>query len=102
MRTLFLLSALLVACAASSLVSKAHVRLFSCGKLHYRTFHLDQRHDALYVGAMDRIFKLPTKDVNRTRYIQSISLVERSAQAIEMDCMYLVRLTSFVGSLKMR
>lgn len=57
----------IVGCRATNLVSKAHVRLFSCGKLHYRTFYLDHRHDALYVGAMDRVFKLPTKDINRTR-----------------------------------
>lgn len=29
-----------------------HVREFSCGKLFYRTFHLDEERDALYVGAM--------------------------------------------------
>lgn len=25
---------------------------FSCGKLYYRTFHLDQQRNVLYVGAM--------------------------------------------------
>jgi hypothetical protein len=29
-----------------------HVREFTCGKLFYRTFHLDEDKDALYVGAM--------------------------------------------------
>jgi hypothetical protein len=29
-----------------------HVREFTCGKLFYRTFHLDEERDALYVGAM--------------------------------------------------
>lgn len=29
-----------------------HVREFSCGKLYYRTFHMDEERDALYVGAM--------------------------------------------------
>lgn len=29
-----------------------HVREFSCGNLHYRTFYLDAKKDVLYVGAM--------------------------------------------------
>ncbi len=29
-----------------------HVREFTCGKLYYRTFYLDERGDSLYVGAM--------------------------------------------------
>lgn len=29
-----------------------HIRDFSCGKLYYRTFYLDAKKDALYVGAM--------------------------------------------------
>lgn len=29
-----------------------HVREFSCGKLYYRTFLLDEKQDVLYVGAM--------------------------------------------------
>lgn len=29
-----------------------NVREFSCGKLYYRTFHLDEERDTLYVGAM--------------------------------------------------
>lgn len=73
MRALLLLGVVVALSEASSLVSKAHVRLFSCGKLHYRTFYLDPRHDALYVGSMDRIFKLPTKDINRTRSVNGIN-----------------------------
>lgn len=34
------------------LVISDHVREFTCGKLYYRTFHLDEDRDALYVGAM--------------------------------------------------
>lgn len=29
-----------------------HIREFSCGRLYYRTFHLDTKRDVLYVGAM--------------------------------------------------
>lgn len=29
-----------------------HVKDFSCGPLHYKTFYMDERNNALYVGAM--------------------------------------------------
>lgn len=29
-----------------------HVRELSCGRIYYRTFHLDENRDTLYVGAM--------------------------------------------------
>lgn len=45
---------------------KDHVREFTCGKLYYRTFHLDEDRDALYVGAMDRVYKLNLKNVTLT------------------------------------
>lgn len=32
--------------------SSATTASFSCGKLYYRTFHLDQQRNVLYVGAM--------------------------------------------------
>ncbi|RWS17342.1 semaphorin-2A-like protein [Dinothrombium tinctorium] len=44
-----------------------HIREFSCGKLHYRIFHLDTSKDVLYVGAMDKIFRLNLNNINRTR-----------------------------------
>ena len=31
----------------------------SCGKLYYRTLYLDQENNELYIGAMDRIIKVP-------------------------------------------
>ncbi|XP_058066278.1 semaphorin-2A-like [Anopheles bellator] len=43
-----------------------HVREFQCGKFYYRTFYLDEERDALYVGAMDRVFKLNLKNVSTT------------------------------------
>ncbi|CAO1348813.1 unnamed protein product [Diamesa serratosioi] len=45
---------------------KDHVREFTCGLLYYRTFHLDEERDALYVGAMDRVFKLNLKNITLT------------------------------------
>ena len=31
---------------------------FSCGKLYYRTLFLDEENSSLYVGSMDKIFKI--------------------------------------------
>ncbi|XP_065078888.1 semaphorin-2A isoform X1 [Ochlerotatus camptorhynchus] len=43
-----------------------HVREFQCGKFYYRTFYLDEERDSLYVGAMDRVFRLNLKNVSMT------------------------------------
>lgn len=37
---------------SSSIFIAEHVREFTCGKLYYRTFHLDDERDTLFVGAM--------------------------------------------------
>ena len=42
-----------------------HVRNFSCGKLFYRTLSVSK--DVMFVGAMDRIFRIPMANINRTR-----------------------------------
>lgn len=36
----------------SSVPFADHVREFACGTMFYRTFHMDVKRDALYVGAM--------------------------------------------------
>ncbi|XP_035217867.1 semaphorin-2A-like, partial [Stegodyphus dumicola] len=46
---------------------REHVREFNCGRLFYRTFFLDIRRDVLYVGAMDKVFRLNLANINRTR-----------------------------------
>nr|CAD7430914.1 unnamed protein product [Timema monikensis] len=43
---------LLLASVTSCVLVPDHVREFSCGKMYYRTFYLDERRDVLYVGAM--------------------------------------------------
>ncbi|XP_059487643.1 semaphorin-2A isoform X2 [Neocloeon triangulifer] len=43
-----------------------HVREFSCGKMYYRTFYLDEKRDALYVGAMDRVFRLNLSNISHS------------------------------------
>uniref|UniRef100_A0A1A9WR74 Uncharacterized protein n=1 Tax=Glossina brevipalpis TaxID=37001 RepID=A0A1A9WR74_9MUSC len=63
-----------------------HVREFNCGKLYYRTFQLDEERDSLYVGAMDRIFRLSLKnissstcDVSTYRDVDTLTLVAAPA-----------------------
>ncbi|XP_048526346.1 semaphorin-2A isoform X1 [Dendroctonus ponderosae] len=43
-----------------------HVREFACGTMFYRTFHMDVKRDALYVGAMDRIYRLNLSNINQS------------------------------------
>lgn len=43
-----------------------HVREFTCGMMYYRTFHLDTKRDALYVGAMDRVYRLNLSNINQS------------------------------------
>ena len=44
-----------------------HVHDFSCGRLYYRTLLLDPVRELLFVGAMDKIFRLSLSNINRTR-----------------------------------
>lgn len=53
-----------------------HVREFSCGMMYYRTFYMDQKRDTLYVGGMDRVFRLNMNNI-------SSSLCERDALNLE-------------------
>ncbi|XP_076356078.1 semaphorin-2A-like isoform X2 [Tachypleus tridentatus] len=46
---------------------KDHVHEFSCGHLYYRTLYLDARRDVIYVGAMDKVFRMNLSNINRTR-----------------------------------
>ncbi|XP_044257966.1 semaphorin-2A isoform X1 [Tribolium madens] len=43
-----------------------HVREFSCGMLYYRTFYVDSKRDSLYVGAMDRVYRLNLSNINQS------------------------------------
>ncbi|CAH2234036.1 jg25597 [Pararge aegeria aegeria] len=50
--------------ATFSQFPKNHVREFSCGTLYYRTFFVDSKRDALYVGAMDRLYRLNMNNIS--------------------------------------
>ena len=55
----------MVTCALRQLPTE-HVREFTCGKLYYRTLHLDSKTDVLYVGAMDKLFRLKLSNISHS------------------------------------
>jgi hypothetical protein len=83
-----------------------HVREFSCGRLHYRTFYLDAKKDALYVGAMDRIFRINLNNINKTRCeIDSLTLEPNNVASCVSkgkselyDCRNHIRVIQPIGS----
>jgi hypothetical protein len=62
---LFLLVSLALAVSANRPLVAPYVQEFSCGHHFYRTLHLDERNDVLYVGGMDKLFKLSSVNVSR-------------------------------------
>ncbi|KAL3250003.1 hypothetical protein MRX96_055617 [Rhipicephalus microplus] len=44
-----------------------HTREFSCGRLYYRTFYMDRKREILFVGGMDKVFRLSLANINRTK-----------------------------------
>ncbi|XP_055379543.1 semaphorin-2A-like [Condylostylus longicornis] len=43
-----------------------HVRDFGCGKLYYKTFYIDEPTNVIYVGAMDRVFRLNLQNISQS------------------------------------
>jgi len=86
-----------------------HVREFSCGKLYYRTFFMDGKRDVLYVGGMDRVFRLALSNVNRSRCdSDSISLDPGSmnnciskGKSSHFDCRNHIRVIQMVQGSKL-
>ena len=49
--------------------------------MYYRTLHLDERNDALYVGGMDRVIKVDARNVSRTDCERDTMHMEATAVA---------------------
>lgn len=49
---------LLFHCVLLAFGLQNEVSEISCGKLYYRTAYLDEKHDTLFVGAMDRLLRI--------------------------------------------
>ncbi|XP_064483153.1 semaphorin-2A-like [Ornithodoros turicata] len=45
----------------------SHVQEFSCGRLYYRTFYMDRKREVLFVGGMDKVFRLNLNSINGTK-----------------------------------
>jgi len=60
---------------------KEHVKELTCGKLYYRTFHLDERRDVLYVGAMDRVMRINLSDISQTNCQRDSLLLEPTSSS---------------------
>ncbi|XP_076322862.1 semaphorin-2A-like isoform X2 [Tachypleus tridentatus] len=67
-----------VASESSKIVPRDRVHDFSCGRLHYRTLFLDPRKDVMYVGAMDKVFRMNLKNINRTHCKEDALTLEPS------------------------
>ncbi|CAH1635193.1 unnamed protein product [Spodoptera littoralis] len=55
-----------------------HIREFSCGSLFYRTLYLNEDRNTLYVGAMDRVFRLNMTDISQSHCERDALLLEAS------------------------
>ncbi|KAL4708790.1 hypothetical protein ACJJTC_011754 [Scirpophaga incertulas] len=55
-----------------------NIREFSCGNLFYRTLHMSEERNTLYVGAMDRVFKLNMTDISQSHCERDALLLEAS------------------------
>ncbi|KAI8038765.1 hypothetical protein M5D96_008673 [Drosophila gunungcola] len=62
-----------------------HVKDFSCGPLHYKTFYTDERNNALYVGAMDRIFRLNLRNISQSICERDVLILEPTGSDI-LNC----------------
>ncbi|XP_045492185.1 semaphorin-2A-like isoform X1 [Colias croceus] len=55
-----------------------HIREFACGNLFYRTLYINEERNTLYVGAMDRIFRLNMTDISQSHCERDALLLEAS------------------------
>ncbi|KAI8440221.1 hypothetical protein MSG28_001601 [Choristoneura fumiferana] len=59
-------------------INQNHIREFSCGNLFYRTLYLNEERNTLYVGAMDRVFKLNMSDISQSHCERDALILEAS------------------------
>ncbi|XP_023340558.1 semaphorin-2A [Eurytemora carolleeae] len=77
----------------------------SCGKLFYRTVHMDEARNSLYVGAMDRVIKVNLNNVSETNCDSNSLLLEPSnvgscvskGKSENYDCRNHIRVITPIG-----
>lgn len=80
-------------------------QFLSCGKLYYRTVHMDEKRNALYVGAMDRVIRVNLANVSATSCDYDTMLLEPSNTAScvakgkseNYDCRNHIRVIQSIG-----
>lgn len=78
----------------------------TCGKLYYRTLHLDESRNALYIGAMDRVIRVNLGNVSATSCDYDSLLLEASNVAAcvakgkseSFDCRNHIRVIQPIGT----
>lgn len=83
-----------------------NVREFNCGRLYYRTFYLDNKRNFLYVGAMDRIFRLNLSNINQSHCEKDSLILEASNRSMcmikglseDFDCRNHIRAIHPIGN----
>ncbi|XP_061705918.1 semaphorin-2A-like [Cydia pomonella] len=58
-----------------------HIKEFSCGTLFYRTMYMNEDKNTLYVGAMDRVFKLNMTDISQSHCERDAMVLEANSVA---------------------
>ncbi|XP_026815096.1 semaphorin-2A isoform X1 [Rhopalosiphum maidis] len=84
---------------------KNHVRELSCGRMYYRTFHLDENRDTLYVGAMDHVYRLNLSNISHSSCKQDSINLEPSnimsctskGKSENFDCRNHIRVIQSIG-----
>ena len=99
---LMTLTETMVSCTLEPL-SDIYERQFTCGKLYYRTLHLHSKTDTLYVGAMDKIFRLNLTNIRQANCDRdSLTISADSSNGIkcrseEFDCRNHIKVIQPVG-----
>lgn len=78
---------------------------FTCGKFYYRTFHLDEKRESLYVGAMDKVYKLNLNNITLSSCDRDSLSLEPSnvancvskGKSVHFDCRNHIRVIQPMG-----
>ncbi|XP_066909227.1 semaphorin-2A [Halyomorpha halys] len=84
---------------------KDHVREFTCGKMYYRTVYLDESKGTLYVGAMDRVYRLNLSNISHSNCERDVLNLEPSnvgncvskGKSEHFDCRNHIRVIQPIG-----
>jgi len=78
----------------------------TCGNLYYRTIHMDESRDALYVGAMDRLIRVNLANISKTNCDRDSMVLEPTnvqncvskGKSEKFDCRNHIRVIQPIGN----